>query len=610
MLDAWGIADGYFDIDGTWHETTDATRAVLRAAMGDPQPAGPQWFVPVGEAHQLHGACRLLLEDGEDRGVIDALPDDVPCGYHHLVPVDGGPTTWLVVPPRACPDAPFGWGVAAQVYSLWRRDGWGIGDLEDVAELGAAVAARGGVAALLSPLHAPAPTSPQEDSPYYPSSRRWLNPLLIPVVGPPPAAVDNQPGGTIGRDLVWQAKRRALAARFASERDHPEWRRWAIGQGHELTAFCAYNVLAEDYGPDWRTWPDDVRRPDAPGVAARTADPSFAERLELHAWIQWVAADELQRAADVAAGCALIGDLAVGCSPYSADTWIHQDLIAHGVTIGAPPDPFNAEGQSWGLPPLVPWRLRQAGFAPFIGLLRAAFTSMGGVRIDHVMGLFRQFWIPEGGGPADGAYVYLPHDELLALVCLEAHRAGAFVIGEDLGTVEPEVRSALAAVGMLGTKVLLFDEDAETWPAANLGTVTTHDLPTVAGILAARTGDDDGDDEVRGVLHRLVGVSVDVPADVPADAAVDVAVDVPVVDVLVAAHAAIARSPARLVLATVDDLAGSRVRPNRPGTISSADSGLPANWSHRLAASSADLLARSPGADIIAAFAAARPSPP
>jgi 4-alpha-glucanotransferase len=576
VLDAWGIADGYWAIDGEWHATSEATRAALRAAMGEPLPPDPEWFVAVGTRHELLGPCRLTLEDGTDRGVIDVLGPDVPAGYHQLQPTDGGPATWLVVHPTSCPPAPTGWGAAAQVYSLWRRDGWGIGDLEDVGDLGAAIGARGGVAVLLSPLHAPAPTTPQEASPYYPSSRRWLNPLLLPLRGPVPVSVDNTPGGRIDRDAVWAAKRHALAEAFEGERDHERWRHWAATQGDDLALFCAYDALADEHGADWRQWPDDVRRSAGPGVAARLADPSLAARHELVAWTQWRLTTELAEAAEAAAPCALIGDLAVGCSPDGADAWIHQDLFAHGVIIGAPPDPFNEDGQLWGLPPLVPWRLRHARYAPFIALLRAGFAGVRGLRIDHVMGLFRQFWVPDGGTAADGAYVYLPSAELLALVCLEAHRAGGFVIGEDLGTVEPEVRAALADAEMLGTKVWMFDDDVEAWPEPNLGTVTTHDLPTVAGVWSG------GDAEQREPFVGLAGT------------------EATALDVLVAAHRAIAASPARLVLATVDDLAGSVVRPNSPGTEGDH------NWRHRLPAPAVDLVARSPGAEIIAALDEAR----
>ena len=348
MLDAWGIADGYHDIDGEWHPTSDGTRAALRRAMGDPQAAGPAWFVPAGTSHRLHGRCHLVLEDGTEHGLVDVLDADVPAGYHWLTPVDGGPATWLVVHPTSCPPAPSGWGAAAQVYSLWRRDGWGIGDLEDVGELGAAVAAKGGVALLLSPLHAPAPTCPQEDSPYYPSSRRWLNPLLVAVRGPVPVSVDNTPGGRIERDVVWAAKRHALAEQFEAERNHERWRRWAGMQGDELALFCAYDALADEHGADWRRWPGEVRHPASPAVAARLADPALTARHELVAWTQWRLATDLADAAEVAAPCALIGDLAVGCSPDGADTWIHQDLFAHGVVIGAPPDPVQRRGAALG----------------------------------------------------------------------------------------------------------------------------------------------------------------------------------------------------------------------------------------------------------------------
>jgi 4-alpha-glucanotransferase len=210
-------------------------------------------------------------------------------------------------------------------------------------------------------------------------------------------------------------------------------------------------------------------------------------------------------------------------------------------------------------------------------MLRAALGGFGGLRIDHVMGLFRQFWVPAGGSPAEGAYVQLRSRELLAVVCLEAARAGTFVVGEDLGTVEPEVRDALAATGMLGTKVWMFEPDAVRWPAPNLGTVTTHDLPTIAGVWAG------GESAPRELFVELAGP------------------DATALDVLVAAHRAIAESPARLVLATADDLAGSPVRPNSPGTEGEH------NWRHRLAAPAVDLLAGTPGAEIVAALREARP---
>ncbi|MBP6486316.1 MAG: 4-alpha-glucanotransferase, partial [Ilumatobacteraceae bacterium] len=188
MYDEWGVADGYHEVNGTWHDTPAATRDLVRAAMGEPVATDPLWFVDEGATQWLNGRCRLITEDGTDRGDIDALPGDLPIGYHRLAPLDGGPVTALIVSPTTCIRAPYGWGVAAQVYSLWRPDGWGIGDLRDVAELGRQISDRGGISLLLSPLHAPAPTTPQETSPYYPSSRRWLNPMLVPLDGASPVA--------------------------------------------------------------------------------------------------------------------------------------------------------------------------------------------------------------------------------------------------------------------------------------------------------------------------------------------------------------------------------------------------------------------------------------
>ena len=575
MDDLWGIADGYHDVNGQWHDTPTATRDLLRQLMGEPQSAEPMWFVDEGATSALLGPCRLLLDDGTDRGEIHTLPADMPIGYHSLVPLDGGPTTMLVVAPRTCPPAPHGWGVSAQVYSLWRRDGWGIGDLADVEYLGQRVAAAGGVAVLLSPLHAPAPSLPQEPSPYYPSSRRWLNPLHLPLYADRPAELSNEPGALIDRDRVWAAKRQALSQRYQTEGTDSGWRGWARAQGQELWRFCTFAALADRHGPAWRQWPDELRHPDSPAVAdLPITDHQFAAACEFHAWMQYLVHQELGRTS-AGAGVALIGDLAVGCSSDGADAWLNQDLMALGVSIGAPPDPFNAAGQDWGLPPFIPWRLRAAQYAPFISLVRAACRHMGGLRIDHVMGLFRQFWVPAGGSPTEGAYVHLPADEMLAIIRIEASRAGTFVIGEDLGTVEAGVREALRDSGILGTKVWWFDQACAQWPEANLATVTTHDLPTVTGVWFGA----DGSTEMYDALHALV----------PGTNATAAAVGV---------HAAVASSPAQLVLATTDDLAGMLERPNRPGTTNDKEP----NWSRRLAAGVDRLFDAEPGAQIIAVF--------
>ncbi|MEI7546707.1 MAG: 4-alpha-glucanotransferase [Actinomycetota bacterium] len=581
MYDEWGIAHGYHDVTGGWHETPADTRERFRLLLDATPAADPIWFVDAGTTHALIGRCHLALEDGSELGEVDALPADLPIGYHRLAPLDGGPVTTVVVAPRRCPRPPYGWGVAAQVYSLWRDDAWGIGDLRDITDLGQRVAARGGIALLLSPMHAPAPTASQEASPYYPSSRRWLNPLLIPIAGSTPDTVANAPGILIDRDRVWAAKRQFLTERFQVEAGGHEWRSWARAQGNDLWRFATWNALADRHGAQWTQWPAAFRHPDSPAVGDLPMhDHQFAADCEFHAWLQWVARGEVRRTA-VAAGVALISDLAVGNSPDGADAWMYQDLIASGVRIGAPPDSFNADGQDWGLPPFVPARLRSVHYAPFVGMLRAACENMGGVRIDHVMGLFRQFWVPDGGTPVDGAYVRMPADDLLAIIRLEAVRAGTFVVGEDLGTVQPGVREALAEGGILGTKVWWFDPNPAEWSPGNLATVTTHDLPTVAGVWAGA----DGSPEMQSLLRGAAPAGADA------------------IGAAVAVHAEVAQSHCALALATFDDLAGCGERPNRPGTVEGT------NWSRRMPAPADRVLADEPGRSLVAVFDARSGTP-
>ena len=407
-----------------------------------------------------------------------------------------------------------------------------------------------------------------------------MNPLLIPLDGP--SGVANDAGGLIDRSRVWPAKRRALMERFLRAVDGTEWRAWAATQGDELWQFCTWNALSERLGPRWRQWPAQFRHPSRPEVHELVdQDPQFATTREFHAWLQWLAMRSVDRTAEAAA-VGLIGDLAVGCSPDGADAWLHQDLMALDVRIGAPPDPFNAAGQNWGLPPFVPARLRAARYAPFVGMTRAACVGMAGLRMDHVMGLFRQFWIPEGGSPSDGTYVRLPAHELLAIVRLEAEAAGAFVVGEDLGTVEPVVRDTLRDSGILGTKVWWFDPHPEHWTAPNLATVTTHDLPTVYGVWAHT----DGTQEMAAGLQSSVGPRTAAAASAEL-------------------HGLVAASEAVLCLAGIDDLAGSSDRPNHPGTLGDVHP----NWCRRMSADTETILAGSPGAAIVDAMAAARPVP-
>ncbi|MCU1394558.1 MAG: 4-alpha-glucanotransferase [Ilumatobacteraceae bacterium] len=549
--DEWSISDGYYDVGGTWHATQDETRAALREVMGTPADGPPIWFVPVGTAPSLWNPCAIELEDGGRIGPLTALPADLPIGYHDLVPLDGGPTTRLIVHPDACPEIPDTWGLACQLYALWSDRSWGIGDLGDLRDLARQLGDAGGAAILVSPLHQPAPSLPQQDSPYYPSSRRAWNPLLLAIDAEPPADLACRADTLVDRDAVWAAKRSVLEGRFrasAAGRD-PADHDSAGGPGR----VACWNALCDELGPQWRAWPEPWSRFDADDVAERLhTDASFAERAAFHEWCQGEIAGQLVALDDMEVG--IIGDLAVGFSPDGADACEFQALLALDVRIGAPPDPFSTDGQEWGIPPFTPWRLRNARYQPFIDTIRATLRGVHGLRIDHVMGLFRQFWIPAGSRPADGAYVQFPSDDLIAIIAIEATRAGAYVVGEDLGTVEPGVRERLAAANIAGTRVLWFEEEPPSaWPAMCLASVTTHDLPTVTGVFDGT----DGDDEQQ---QRLAAVS-------EATSAAEVIDDV---------HASLLGAPPRLRLLAMDDLCGASERPNHPGTVDRL------NWRRRL----------------------------
>ncbi|HET9052310.1 MAG TPA: 4-alpha-glucanotransferase, partial [Candidatus Dormibacteraeota bacterium] len=284
-----------------------------------------------------------------------------------------------------------------------------------------------------------------------------------------------------------------------------------------------------------------------------------AERVRFYMWLQWQVDRQLCAAGEAVR---LIHDLAVGSDPEGADTWIDRDAYADSTRIGAPPDLFNPDGQDWGLPPLHPWRLRDLDYAPFIDTVRATMRHAAGLRVDHVMGLMRLWWVHGDLGPRAGGYVRYPGDELLGILALEAHRAGAFVVGEDLGTVDPAIRVALRRRGILGYRLVLFEEAPPSrYPRLSLAAATTHDLPTVAGLWSGadtraleamgREPDRDATAAVQARVARLPGIR---PGSRPG-AVVD------------GVHSALARSPSLLAVATLDDLLLVEERPNHPGTI-------------------------------------------
>ncbi|WUT63826.1 4-alpha-glucanotransferase [Streptomyces sp. NBC_00683] len=445
-----------------------------------------------------------------------------PLGVHRLTvraPDHRYATATLVVAPDRVPQPPARThGFLVQLYSLLSARSWGMGDLADLADL-AAWSGRTLQAGFVqvNPLHAAVPGRPTDPSPYRPSSRRFPDPVHLHIESVPEyghvserATLDDlrqdaaslceavlNKGALIDRDAVWELKKQALElivqvpltpGRRAAYCD------FLAEQGQALEDHALWCALAEVHGSNWRGWPEGLRDPRSPQSARARTD--LLERVDFHCRLAWLTDTQLAAAQSAArdSGMAvgIVHDLAVGVHPDGADAWAQQDAFAHGMSVGAPPDAFNAHGQDWGLPPWRPDALAASGYAPYRGLLRGLLAHAGALRIDHVMGLFRLWWVPEGSPPTEGTYVSHDAEAMLAVLVLEAHRAGAVVIGEDLGTVEPGVREALARRGVLGTSVLWFERDwdgtrrplpPERWRRDCVATATTHDLPSTAARL-------------------------------------------------------------------------------------------------------------------------------
>ena len=532
----------------------------MLAAMGaregsSPPPAGAV-VVRAGSRARLPGRGLIVTEGGDRRDCDGRLPAGLEPGYHRFL--GGDRELPLIVAPARCylPPSLTGFGLAVQLYAARSAASWGIGDLGDLRSLGAWARRLGARMLLVNPLHAPLPALPQDPSPYYPSSRRFRNPLYIrveEVPGAPAAGAAVERAARAARRLnrdrlidhsrVYELKLRALRAVFRTSGDDRRFDAFVREQGAALQDYATFCAIAEVHGRPWQRWPEELRHPRTAGVARFRRARRRAVRF--HQWLQWLL--DLQLAA-AGGEIALMNDLAIGVHPDGADAWLYQDVLAEGFSVGAPPDPFQASGQDWGLPPFDPWKLRAAGFAPFAETVRAALRHAGSLRIDHVMGLFRLYWIPIGEGAEAGVYVRYPHRELLAVLALESSRARAYIVGEDLGTVEDGVRHELLARRVLSYRLLWFeDRPPSDYPRQAMAAVTTHDLATVAGVWEGS----DSDPAIRERLLRVTGLDPGAATD----------------DAVLAAYQALARAPSRLLSATLEDLLSVPERPNQPGTV-------------------------------------------
>ena len=538
------------------------------------------------------------------------LPGDLPLGWHRLVAHLEAPAldprsteaTVVVTPQRLeLPPAVANGrvvGLMAQLYQVRSAESWGVGDLGDLADLATwAAAAHDADFVLINPLHAAEPVAPLEPSPYLPTTRRFVNPLYLRVEDVPEIARLDHAGhrrvlalaaearalnaeDRIDRDAAWTAKREALRLAFEvplTGRRERSFVEFCDREGDGLTTYATWCALVEAHGPQWTQWPAELQVATSPAVA------TFRERhvsdVDFHRWLQWLLEQQLaaaQRDAESAGmPLGIVHDLAVGVHPTGADAWGLGDALARGVTVGAPPDQFNQLGQDWSQPPWRPDRLAELGYAPFRDMVRTVLRDSGGIRVDHIIGLFRLWWIPAGGTPAQGTYVHYDHEALLGILVLEAQRAGAVVIGEDLGVVAPHVRDYMTERGLVGTSILWFEWDdarpkqPESYRELCLSTVTTHDLPPSAGYLSlehvalreqlgllTRPVEEERAQEESSIA-RLRDACVERGLLRPG-AGLDAVVE--------ALHRWLAQTPSRMLAVALADVVGDRRAINQPGT--------------------------------------------
>ncbi len=602
-------------------------------------------FVPC----QLNRLGERLLDDVPFVRVELVLPASAEPGYHRLEigksdPEPGSSTPLavmtLIVAPDICyqPEAVSGtngvWGLTVQLYGLRSRRNWGIGDFSDLHSLVDMTAEAGGGVLGVNPLHALFPENPGRISPYSPSNRCYLNILYLDVAAVPEFAECDaarqlvgsetfqarlrrlRSGSEVAYEEASAAKREVLALLYrhffdkhlSQDDDRAQaFNRYREQGGVSLEQHARFEALQDHFHHEdpkvwgWPAWPEGYHHPESPAVALFAEE--YREAVTFFIWLQWLADEQLaavgQHASQRGLGVGLYQDLALGVNPGGSEFWINQTVFARGAYAGAPPDDFNLYGQDWGLPPFVPHRLREAAYAPFIAVLRANMQHCKALRIDHVIGLARVFWVPAGLPATEGSYVACPLEDLLGIVALESQRNHCLVIGEDLGTVPDGFQARLNAAGILSYRPFLFERTDEgnfkpssEYPREALVAVSTHDLPTLSGLWQGHDLDLRSalklfpTEELRGrqLLERSQDrarflMALENAGLLPEDASVHpVSMPVMTPSIMVAIHAYLARSPAQVLVVQPEDIFGQIEQANLPG---SQDDQHP-NWRRRL----------------------------
>jgi (1->4)-alpha-D-glucan 1-alpha-D-glucosylmutase len=592
----WGVDTAYADIWGHLHAASITTKRAILAAMG----------------------ASMHPDAAQTPSIAPCVPAQAPRCF-----AGAG---------RAATERMF--GPAVQVYALRSDRNWGIGDFTDLGRLIEIAAAHGADLVGINPLHALFAGRPEDCSPYSPSNRAMLNPLYVDV-----EAVEEFSACEPARNRVASAafQRRLADARAATLIDYPgvaalkyeileilyrlfrerhaqagtarglAFRDFQQRVGDALLHHALFEALAEwlrrrdPAFRDARRWPPDYRHADSVAVAAFLE--SHRERVEFFQYVQWQAhlqlTDLAARGQQAGMAIGLYRDLAVGADPGGSEAWHDPSLFARDMHVGAPPDEFNQNGQDWGLPPWIPQQIARHRYAPWVDVLRANMHCAGALRIDHVMGLVRLYWIPAGADARDGAYVRYPFDALLGVLALESVRARCIVVGEDLGTVPDAVREAMARTGILSYRVLLFEHAAdggftrpEAYPREALCTFSTHDLPTLHGFLleadleardalglfpneALRTQQYAVRRDDRRRLHAALRDADLLPGDAAYADADTLRFDQTLCD---AVQAYLARTPSRLMTFQLEDVFGIVEQTNMPSTTGERYP----NWRHKL----------------------------